>query len=470
MRPAVLTVLLAALSFSAAAAAAAYDYSRMQQILAEAEAASKGNHAHYLDGRPEQALDALRSVEKPGEWESAFVLGNMVWRLHPDESLAWHRKAVRLSQGHSLAELEMALEYTRHDQCADAVASWARVDAGAELRGVLPAVAAYCHFKLEQYEQAYGLLGRTEMKRAGQLESVLDGIWGQRPAIARHADLVADLRAGREVDVEALLGATTALAAARGERPAGLLAVLDAIGERPVTGDLADLRCLRPVLVAERDEAREDDGYGEEDPERLQRLAAVWRKGLDRCGLLLPEGRLPHGKSLAGFLLSRVFSLGLLDAGEALAVHGPALQARADSAAGDLAALEVLASLQLLARDRKALAASDELGWQRYRNARFAASRVIGLISDGGEPSGEMAGMARRAWSDFPEDAQVLWMALEFGRLEGDDRKRALRSQVLAEYRGLTAYSELHVRKSAARLVRALAEYRALVLPEPAQP
>ena len=67
---------------------------------------------------------------------------------------------------------------------------------------------------------------------------------------------------------------------------------------------------------------------------------------------------------------------------EVLRRHGAELQARARSEAGDLPALEMLAYLQVSVGDQAALKASDELGWRRYRVAKFAKSRLIGALSD----------------------------------------------------------------------------------------
>lgn len=471
MRTAALCALLVAPLLGAAALAAEPpDMARLSEISSRAGTVVSGNAAHYLEGRPEKALAALRQLHVDGDWETAFVLGNMTWVIHPEASLAWHQQALAWSGGNSASQLEMALQHTRREDCPAAIKAWDHVDAAGELKGHMPVVAAYCHFKLGDYNRAYALLEKAQIRHAGRLEGLLDEIWGARPALVRHAEGVAALRAGGRPDADVLLDATVSLGTQKGERYRGLLAVVDAAGAQPPAGDLADLRCLRSVLADDATMAKHDDGYSPEPPERRLARAKRWKRALDRCSLVLGEGRLPAGKALSGLLLRISLSLDLIDARRALAQHGPALQARAQSEAGDFAALEVLAALQAMSGDRTGLAASDELGWKRYRSARFAASRVIGLLPDTGKPDVAMANAARAAWVDFPEDSQVLWMVLDFGGLEGADRERALRSQVLAEFHGVTAYSELHASKSAARLVKALGEYRALVLPAPAAP
>lgn len=450
-----------------AGAALADDGTRLAEIVARAEIAANSSNSieHYLEGRPEQALAPLRALEEKGDWETAFVLGNMTWRMHPELSLRWHEQALAWSGGNAHSQLEMALQHMRHDRCTEASAAWDAVDAAGFLEGHLSALAAYCHFKQGDYPRAYALLEKSGGSRHGALERVLEEIWGPRPALARHADGVAALRRGEPVEPESLLSATVAIETAQGMRYRGLLAVVEAAGSEPAAGDYADLACLRPALEAERDEAADDPGYLPEPAERKGRLAKAWKRAFDECGLVLPGQRLASGRSLNGLLLQRAIALGLIDAPAALAAHGEALQARATAGEGDLAALEILASLQMLAEDREGLARSDELGWRRFGNARFAASRVIGLLTAAGGPDETVAEAARQAWADFPEDAHVLWLVLDYGQLEGEQRKRALRSQVLAEYRGPTVFDELHVRRSGARLVKALVEYRPLVMP-----
>jgi hypothetical protein len=401
--------------------------------------------------------------------------------MHPAESLAWHRQAAEWSGDSPIAHAELALEFTRPEDCEHAVDSWSKVDAAGMLEGYFPAVFAYCQLKLGHDREAFALMERAEYGHPGQFEGLLEEIWGERPALARHGDLLAAFRAGKPDEAEALLAAAHELSEYSGQRQQALLEIAkaaDAAGS--TSADLRDLSCLRPVyeggLANARERERADDDYSAYDPDKLDAQAAEaalrWRKGLDACGLVLSGHRLPASESLARGLLEAAVDLKLATPQELLAAHGPALKARAESASGDFAALDVLAALQMLAQDKAGVAASDQLGWERYGNARFAASRVLGQLIADGKVTEATKAMLVRAAAQFPDDAQVGALVIKYGGLEGEARKQALRRQVLAEFHGPTEQMLMHSGKSAKLVVMAMNEYRRMVeavAPAPAQ-
>lgn len=475
MRASIAVGLVICLSGSTASFAAELDMSRVSSLSATAQQASEGATDDYLEGNAQKALARLRKIEKSGDAEAAFVLGNMTWTLHPAESFAWHQQALQWGGDNAAVQLELALHYTRRENCVEAVKAWQRVDELDELAGYFPAVAAYCHLKLGQDREAFAMFDRAKFGHAGKFEGLLEEIWGERPTLANHAEALAAFKAGQSKDSRELLKHALALPGYNGQRARALTAIL-AVDSELMKSDptLQDLRCLRPWIADDRrrgeDYLKREESYDypNEDERKAERSgrAAVLAKALQDCGLMLGQGRLPASDALARVLLADVIEFELASARTMLDRHGPGLKQRAESSTGDLEALELLAALQLRAEDRKGLAESDRYGWERYREVRFAASRVAGLMGGSAEEQALAGEEARRAWKDFPDHAYVLKLVLQLGDLQGEDRKRALRSQVLAEFHGPTEESALHASKSARALVRALIEYRKRVDPE----
>ncbi|MFT3806432.1 hypothetical protein [Arenimonas sp.] len=472
MRASIAAGLAFSLLGSSAVFAGELDISRVQTLSAAAQEASEGANDDYLAGDPQKALARLRSIEKTGDAEAAFVLGNMTWVMHPAESFAWHRQALEWGGDNAAVQLELALHYTRQENCPEAVRAWRRVEAAGELQGYFPAVAAYCLLVLGQDREAFAMFALAKFGKVGKFEGLLEEIWGERPTLASFADAMAALRAGKSTDASEAMKFATALPGYDGQRARVFAVMLEASNPVAKTDPaLKDLACLRPwidddlrrgALYRERNESYDFPDEAQRKRERASQAEAL-RSALDGCGFVLGEGRLPASDSLARVLLSDVMEFQLATAKELLERHGAGLKARAESEAGDVEALSLLAALQLRAEDRAGLAQSDRYGWERYRDARFAASRVAGLGAGTAEEKASVAAEARRALKDFPDSAYVLMLVLTEGDLKGEERKRALRSQVLAEFHGLTAESVLHASKSARRLVEAFVEYRDLV-------
>lgn len=459
---------LLALALAAGPALAKTSPEKVQAVYQDIAAGQSDATALYLRGEPEKALANLRRFEKQGDWLPSFVLGNMTWRWHPAESLAWHEQAAQWRGDAGPVNLELALHYTRHEQCDKAGQAWRKAERAGAMEGYFPAVAAYCQFKLGNDAAAFALFEKAQFGAPGRFEGLLEEIWGPRPALVRHAEGLAAYRAGRPTDIEALIN----LAFLEGS--AAMLELTKAAeADAAAPPSLKQLACLLPAIAArevllERAVNGEQPSYGPEWDAAEAGMADLSRKTLGQCGLALPGQPLPDSLALARNVLHWVDQQSLATQAELLAAHGPALAALANSAEGNFEALDLLAALQMGANDRTAVAQSDELGWQRYRSARFAASRILGeVLKDNADPEAVSA-LARRAWSDFPDDALVLWLVLEKGGLTGDDRRRALRSQILAEFHGPTGEYVMHPGKSAIRLVQAVQAYRQLPPPAPA--
>lgn len=459
---------LMAVALAAGPAWAKTSPEKVQAVYEDIAAGQSDATALYLRGEPEQALANLRRFEKQGDWLPSFVLGNMTWKMHPAESFAWHQQAAQWRGDAGPVNLELALHYTRREECEQAADAWRKVEKAGAFEGYFPAVAAYCQFKLGNDAAAIALFERAEFGAPGRFEGLLEEIWGPRPALVRHAEGLAAFRAGQDTDIEALINVSFA------EGDGALLELIKASKQVAAAPEsLRLLACLEPAIAArgkhiEKYGSGELPAYGQAWDADEAAVAEGWREALTKCGTVLPGQPLPASMALARNLIYLATQASLATQAQMLAAHGQALAQRANSSEGDFEALDTLAALQMGANDRAAVMQSDELGWQRYRSARYASSRVLGeVLKEGADPAA-VAALARRAWNDFPDDALVLWLVLEKGGLTGDDRRRALRSQILAEFHGPTGEYLMHSGKSAIRLLQAVQAYRQVVESTPA--
>jgi hypothetical protein len=202
--------------------------------------------------------------------------------------------------------------------------------------------------------------------------------------------------------------------------PEALDAVIALAAARRAPGDalLRELGCARRVVVAA--------------------AAPAVRSALEGAALLLPPHPYPTSSEVGKYLVERVVALGLAEAGTLLGRFGAELTARAQSAAGDRAALEGLAFLQVRARDEAGLARSDELGWRRYRIQEFALSRVTGLlVREDAATKAQGRTLLAEALREFPDEARLLGLDFGVHPPGSTAREAALVRLILAEYRGL---------------------------------
>jgi len=154
--------------------------------------------------------------------------------------------------------------------------------------------------------------------------------------------------------------------------------------------------------------------------------------------MLIGDGLLPSSSAIAKYLVARIDATRAAPVRELLDRHGQALDARARSAQGDLPALELLAFLQVNAGERDALKATDELGWRRYRVAKFASSRVVSALSDKEERSARGQALLREALTDFPLEGSLHFFRYSLFPPAPDERERYFLEWISAEYAQLS--------------------------------
>jgi hypothetical protein len=492
-------IVLSCIGSTVLAARGMNDYGKLQEVGEKLEHLRAESLPFYLDGEPEKALTALENAAKPYGWWGVLAIANMTWTMHPQQSREWHERAMRESREHPLAVLEVGLHDTRHGDCERALEMWKKTQRADMYGGYFPALGAYCLLRLGRDAEAVAEARKAEFGRHGGMAyaRVLNELWGERPALVVYADAFAGYRAKRpDATLESVVRAAVDLPTDAGQRYDALLRVMTYAAtatREPADASLSrDLTCLRPLFEAElaegraeaaRDMARNAElakAEAEGDYAKLSSMAAAevdektsknsnaarerWTTALERCGLMIGKHPPPTSGALLRLLVVEHQTRELADFKELLTRHGTTLRTRADSAAGDVAALEVLAALQSGAKDADGLRRSDELGWRRYRLPKFVASRVIAeILAADGRNTPESKRLLEEALRDFPDDALLLQLGLQNGLFEGEDRKSAVRRLLLAKHRAAQPISTFHFGPSASELISVWAAYVELI-------
>ncbi|MET4729879.1 hypothetical protein ABIE09_003693 [Lysobacter enzymogenes] len=383
----------AASAATAPRAASAEDF--MAQVEAESEASDRFNQRHrplQFSGRLDQAVAELVAYAKQGGAARRFAIGNMLWSLAPDASLSLHRSADAQQPEQPEILYELALHYTRKDECAAALPLWKRLRASRiGIPDQAAYIAAYCHLA------SGDLRGAVDIVRAADIDNHHVGaekmsfeVFGGPAELTRFDQEYRRAAGGDRDALERLLARSfdwrtdwwnhapqpsaqdAAIALARAQW-------------RERSPEREQWNCLWPKL---RDKAQ-PFGYAD----------------LDRCGVLVGGHPYPASSALGLVALGRWVARAEQppDFAALLARHAGVLRERAGGRHDDLQALRVLAYLQQGAGDAAGLAQSDELGWKRYRDERFALSRVQHAEpASGVAPDPAYRAMLAQAALDFP--------------------------------------------------------------------
>lgn len=381
------------------------------------------NEQRLLVGDLEGYVEEIRGAVQPDDWISQFVAGNVVYRVSPAAAVSFHEAAARLAPGEARPQLELAFDHQRAGRCDRAVPAWEAADRLGILRSPATAIAAYCFFRLGRIDEAIALWERVQWPaHRRSLDQMLSEMAMGTRALDTHMRAYERARAGDEAALETLISNAlrwhTDFWNGKVHRDAFAAARALALTVRP-----ADARLHRELDCAEL-------AIATVDADAVLGL-------LRRCRFIVEGGELPASSAVAKFLFARLDLAKAVHPRELLPVHGAELDRRARSAQGDVAALEVLAFLQASVRDAAGLAATDELGWRRYRMASFAASRVAGAWGRGPENRGPAETLLREAIAEFPGDANLHWMRFEKMPPAAWESDRYLMEWLFAEYEGL---------------------------------
>ncbi|QWP77202.1 hypothetical protein J5226_02005 [Lysobacter sp. K5869] len=367
----------------------------LAQVSAESEAAEAFGERHrplQFSGRVDQAVAELVAYAEQGGAARRFAIGNMLWSLAPEASLSLHRAADEAQPDQPEILYELALHYTRKDDCAAALPLWRRLR---PTRVGIPAqaayLAAYCHLA------------------SGDLRGAV--------AIVQSSDIDEHHVGAEKMSYEVFGGPAELIGFDRDYRKAagGDRGALESLLARsfdwntdwwnaapePAAQDAA-IALARTQWSAQTRERQEWDCLW---PKLRDREQPFGQQDLDRCRVLVGGHPYPASSTLGLVALARLVSRAEQppDFAALLARHGGTLRERATGKRDDPQALRVLAYLQQSAGDAAGLAQTDELGWKRYRDERFALSRVQHAEPGPGvAPDPAYRAMLAQAAQDFP--------------------------------------------------------------------
>ncbi|MFT3736810.1 MAG: hypothetical protein QM776_17665 [Rhodocyclaceae bacterium] len=382
------------------------------------------NLGKVYNGDLDGYVAAVRSETKVDDWVSQLVAGDLVYRVSPVAATPFHQAALKLAPTEGVLHLELAYDYQRAGDCNRAIPEWQAADKLRALGGPATAIAAYCFFRVGRIDEALALWDRIQWPANRiALDFALAEMAMGTQALDTHIQALAKARRGDDKAFNTLIG--NALDWKRdwwnSSESREAFDVVRALAKELKPADLQlarELDCANEVIAAKNSAAV---------PDILRRYRFV-----------IEGGELPKNSEVAKYLFSRISYLDAFPKQELLDRHRATLDARARSAEGDIAALEILAFLQVSVRDKAGLKASDELGWRRYHVAKFAVSRVLGSYgNDDGWKSGGEALLAE-ALNEFPEQAELHKLRYEKFPPPVAERQQYLMQWLFAEYAGVT--------------------------------
>ncbi|KRD34621.1 hypothetical protein ASE35_07680 [Lysobacter sp. Root916] len=401
----------------------------LQQVRVESDAADardkqQGNMGYT--GRLAEAIASEVAYAEKGGAARRFVVANRLWALAPATSERLHRSADELLPDQPLIVYELALHYTRNDDCPRALPLWKRLKTVGALPPQATFLYAYCQLATGDERGAYDLVQTSKVRETHVgAEKMSYAVFGGTDYLTLHDEDYRKAEAGDRVALDRALARAFDWrsdwwnygqnAAAR-DALHDLMARLWSAQKR----ERAEWDCLWPLLI---------------DSERKLGVA-----DLDRCQLLVGAHSYPASSALGRIVLGRLAA----DAEDELdfsafhARHAATLRERAYSSTGDFEALRVLAFLQQSVGDEAGLAQTDELGWKRYRDETFARSRIEHAHPAPGQtPDAAFRAMLQQAMRDFPQVPRFILIDAVYRHPDGELPVADLSRLLQAETRDL---------------------------------
>lgn len=406
---------------------------------ASLEALGETHEELLYRGKLSDAVAQIQSAAMAGGPWLWFQAGNMLWTHAPDVALKLHEAALKeLPDSHSV-QFELALGYTRAARCEEAVRMWERMRSIEPLPKHAGYLAAYCYLDIGNYRDALRVVRESGVREYHvSAEKLSYSVFGGPYPIQLYDAAYRKAEAGDAVALDQLLVLSfywTRDWWNLGPRAPALKharALIPTVWP-PDSDALRQWNCFWDVLV----------GSGDIDADALA-----------NCGVLVDGQPYPASSALGVILVTRWREH---EPADLLFRYGETLWARAASTEGDLSALRILAYLQERAGNREDLARTDDLGWKRYRESRYAVSRLEELNADG--PSEDYAQTLEQALADFPNDPRIQFRNIIQRHPVGDVPADKLAALIQAETRSFDLSG--HGSRRSSIEVRGLYEYLA---------
>jgi tetratricopeptide (TPR) repeat protein len=414
---------------------------RVKEVGAALEEQKDRSAALLAEGRCEEANRAL--VEFVSEPERTavhhFLLGNLLWSQDPNASFQFHELAYRAEAENPFVALEWALQLHRAGRIEEAERLYVKLSewfGGGDPR--IFAWRADCLLRLGRLEEAVEAWKAADVpEHHTSIEEGFFTVYGGPSPERRRCDLLSGISRGDARRIEELIELDL-----HGDTDWWNTKTRDDLLEEDLRLAAEHLGRESPryrelALAAKhcRVDSLEDDLL---DPQRVLEKSRPFAQALSDLNLLGEAPVLPSSSRVASLLFDRIVEAQLADAPTLLRWHGDELHRRADTPAGDLEAARILAFLYARAGDAR-LADLDLLGWNRYRDPRFAGSH----LSSRGDALKLDDPLLKKALEDFPREPSIVSIALERAQRGGKPLRDLLAKYILGSLPRLDTWHDV---------------------------
>lgn len=429
MNAALRSVLVIALACAGAGTAAAQDdvAAAMERY---SEAAPQNVAAEAMAGRLKAANQKLETLVADARKTPLdhFIIGNMLYELDRESSLAHHRKAYEADPRRIDFAFEMAMQLQRRRDCAKALPLYRQVIEAGKLPPAYFALVAQCEVAQGDYAAAVRSWQRSNFRSAHTaVDFAIAAVYGDEHVLVQQDRLVNRVRAGDGAAVAELvqLPLQWRLSWWQVERsPEALVAAVDAITQR-FGADSVQAQEAALLLQALKTE----------DAQALRGVVA-------QAGLTDADKPLPQNNAVLRWLVALALEREALEfAALDQRLHTEMLKRAQKS--DDVDALRLAAGLAARAGRRDELRELDKRGWRQGRDVIFAVSYMIGLAAQA-DAKATLASELPAALRDFPEEPRLRRLAYELA--PEDEKQKRLAEWIQAEYFGLYSDPERYAR------------------------
>jgi tetratricopeptide (TPR) repeat protein len=351
-----------------------------------------------------------------------FIVGNMLFHLDPAASYSLHKMAYEAEPREKLTTLEWAMERHRQGEYTEALSlyqAYLGLEPDDEKTEALLADCLVRNGKLPDAVKAWQA-AKHETNHT-EIDFAIFEIYGGSSPMSRRMELLDQINAGDHSKLEKLIFLDLNFDDDWWNKSVNVRALK------------TDLTLAKKILTTDTDRFAELSCYAQ--LVTADQPADDIKSNLVAGALLIGDsGQLPKSSLVAQELAELVVGKKIETAAQLLQRHQAALEGRAKSTDGDADALNLLCFLCEASKDAR-LAEFDKYGWDRYGEARFAASYLIGQ-SAAKNFTADDAGL-QRALKQFPENSLLAELQL---RAAGQDKLTTVMvaSAIKAEYRKLS--------------------------------
>jgi tetratricopeptide (TPR) repeat protein len=420
-----------------AAASIFADDAKFSADVAEAMARFKGAMASaeklVQQGKLEEANKAYLDVRVDPDLTPAdcFLLGNVFFKIAPDLSAKYQKRAYDAFPENPEVNLEWAMTLHRQGKPKEAADCYLKSIAKYPDRYLAHALLADCLIRngdLKGAVEHWNKAGHPQNHTG--IDFAICEIYGPLSPHLRHYHLIKAVAGGETARVEEMVDLALNWEqdwwnSTRNE--AALNRSLD-VATKALSGDPGRLAELQ-LYVDTFDERNTGS------PKWLREKLAAMKL------LVGADGALPGNNIVADRLCSLVLKQKLATKKELLERIGDKLRERSMKAVlGDIMSLNLLAFLLLpdnenVANDEK-LTEVNRLGWERYHDSRFAASYLAGALRRNELKT--RSPILEKALKEFPEDPWICAIAMKVAQAEGAAIEPYLAPAIKAEFRHLS--------------------------------